>query len=127
MQRMQVMTLAECLAAGYQCRVVFQARQLLPRLQQAAAQMSLARAPVQPMLRCFGKLQSTGEGFDLLPFAPRYIDVQPMARRFECASRQLIHGTQGSGHCCQGSKGLRCIQKGRLVVSVFRVFQRPLA
>ncbi|MNC50730.1 hypothetical protein D3C75_999920 [compost metagenome] len=110
MQRMQVMTLAECLAAGYQCRVVFQASQLLPRLQQAAPQVSLARAPVQPMLRCFAELQSTGESFDLLPFAPRYIDVQPMAGRFECVCRQFIHSTQGNGHRCQGSKGFRRIQ-----------------
>ncbi|MNP59414.1 hypothetical protein D3C76_1544090 [compost metagenome] len=78
------------------------------------------------MLRCLGKLQSAGERFDLLPFTPRYIDVQSMAGRFERVCGQFIHGTQGNGHPCQGSKGFRCIQEGGLVVSVFRVFQRSL-
>ena len=98
MQRMQLMTLAECLAAGDQRRVVFQAGQLLPGLQQTSTQMALARAPVQPMRRRISKLQATGEGFDLLPLAPRHIDIQSMARRFERMSRQFTHRAQLKRH-----------------------------
>lgn len=101
MQRMHLMALAECLAAGDQCRVVFQAGQLLTSLQQASPQMALARTPVQPMRRCTGKLQAAGERFNLLPLAPRYIDIQPMARRFECTSRQFTYRTQLKRHRCQ--------------------------
>ena len=80
MQRLQLMALAECLAAGNQRRVVFQAGQLLTGLQQPSAQVPFARAPVQPVPWRLCKLQSTGEGFDLLPLASRYIHVQSMTR-----------------------------------------------
>lgn len=76
MQGVQVMALAECLTAGDQCRVVFQAGELLAGLQQASAQVSFAGAPVEPVSGRLGEFQAAGERFDLLPFAPRHIDIQ---------------------------------------------------
>ncbi|MNG12699.1 hypothetical protein D3C84_963270 [compost metagenome] len=94
MQRVQSMPQAERLAAGYQRRIVFQAGQLLPSLQKASTQVSLARAPVQPVRGGIVKVQSAGKGFDLLPLAPRHIHIQSMSWRFERISRQFIHHTQ---------------------------------
>ncbi|MNZ66343.1 hypothetical protein D3C78_845640 [compost metagenome] len=78
----QLMMLAEGDTGFDQRRVEFQAGQLLAvRLQQAPAQMALACAPVQPVSRVVDKAQMAGEGFDLLPFAPRHIDIQARACR----------------------------------------------
>ncbi|MNK97443.1 hypothetical protein D3C87_1177770 [compost metagenome] len=127
MQRIQVMPLAEHLATGNQRWVVFQAGQLLPGLQQTSAQVTFARTPIQPMPWRFGKLQATGEGFDLLPLAARNIDVQSMTRGFQCMNGQFIHSAQGKGHLRQGRKWLWRIKQARLVMTVFRILQRAPA
>lgn len=72
----QVVALAQLLAAGDQGWIVFQAGQLLVALQQASTQVTFTGAPVQPVSRLRGEVQATGEGFNLLPFAARYIDVE---------------------------------------------------
>ena len=79
MPGIELMPLAERQPGLDQRRVVFQARQLLFGGYQAAPQMAFARAPVQPMRGGLLKRQALCEGFDLLPFAPRYIHLQ--ARR----------------------------------------------
>ncbi|MNR27943.1 hypothetical protein D3C85_1452410 [compost metagenome] len=101
MQRMQLMALAEGLAAGNQRRVIFHAGQLLAGLQQAATQMPFARAPIQPVPGSIGKLQAAGEGFDLLPLAARHVDIQSMARLGQCMGGQFIHVSQCNGQFCQ--------------------------
>ena len=75
----QAVVFAQGLAGGDQCGVIFQAGQVLPGLQQAAAEVALAGAPIQPVCRRCGKSQRRAEGFDLLPFAPGHIDIQAMA------------------------------------------------
>ncbi|CAM3332331.1 hypothetical protein PSFL6913_29070 [Pseudomonas fluorescens] len=80
MGRGQAVMVAQGLARGDQGRVVFEAGQLLAGLQQAAAEVAFASAPVQPVGGCFGEIKRSTEGFDLLPLAARYVDVQPMAR-----------------------------------------------
>ncbi len=72
----QAVVLAQGLARSDQGRVVFQAGQLLACVQQAAAKVAFAGAPVQPMPGCLRKLQRRAEGFDLLPFAAGHIDIQ---------------------------------------------------
>ncbi|MNF91163.1 hypothetical protein D3C84_737560 [compost metagenome] len=121
------MALAEGLATGNQRGIVFQAGQLLTGLQQASTQVSFARAPVQPVPGGIGKLQSAGKSFDLLPLAPRYIHIQSMGWRFQRMGRHFVQRTQRQGHGRQRSKWLRRIHKGRVVVSAFRLFQRPPA
>jgi len=66
---------------------VFQAGEVLAGLQQAAAEVAFARAPVQPVLGRPGKVQGAAERFDLLPFAPGHVDVQAMARRGQWVCR----------------------------------------
>ncbi|MNG03620.1 hypothetical protein D3C84_867090 [compost metagenome] len=97
MKRMQLMVLAEGLAAGDQCRVVFQAGELLAGSQQAPPQMALASAPVQPMSRGRGKGEPTGERFNLLPFTPWHIDIQAMSGRFKRMGRQFAYRAQIQG------------------------------
>ncbi|MNF81860.1 hypothetical protein D3C84_641510 [compost metagenome] len=123
MQRMQVMALTQRLTAGDQCRVVFQACQLLAGLQQASTQMPFARAPVQPMPGRIRKLQPTGKRLDLLPFTSRYVDVQSMARGCERMGRQFVHSTQRNGHRCQRSERIRGVQKIGMVVGAFCLVQ----
>ncbi|MNV51076.1 hypothetical protein D3C71_1431150 [compost metagenome] len=69
MLRRQAMVIAQRLASGHQFGVVLQAGELLAGLQQAAAQVAFAGAPVQPVTGLFAEGQVAGEGFDLLPFA----------------------------------------------------------
>src|SRR3990167_4054397 len=71
--------IAEALAAVDQCRVVLQATQRAAAMRQATTQVAFAGAPVEPVLGRLGELQAAGEGLDLLPFAPGYVDAQ--ARR----------------------------------------------
>ncbi|MNY14859.1 hypothetical protein D3C86_1480480 [compost metagenome] len=110
MKRMQLMTLTEGLAAGDQCRVIFQASQLLTGSQQASPQMAFARTPIQPMVRHRSKRQPTGERFNLLPFAPWHIDIQAMPGRFKRLGREFAYCAQIKGQSCEGCKRLRRIQ-----------------
>ncbi|MNF95155.1 hypothetical protein D3C84_778950 [compost metagenome] len=76
------MVLAERMTCFDQHPVIFQAGQLLFfGVQQATAQVAFARAPVEPVSRRLGKIQVTGECLDLLPLAPRYIDIQTVTGR----------------------------------------------
>ena len=61
--------IAEGLAGVHQRGVVLEAGQELAGLQQTTAQMTLASAPVQPVLGCACISQATTEGFDLCPLA----------------------------------------------------------
>ncbi|MDU1662582.1 MAG: hypothetical protein E6861_24325, partial [Stenotrophomonas maltophilia] len=66
-----LMMVAEDLACADQRRIVLQAGQALPRLQQPPAKVAFAGAPIEPMGGVLGKLQGGAKRLDLLPFAPR--------------------------------------------------------
>ncbi|MNT20154.1 hypothetical protein D3C72_1554520 [compost metagenome] len=66
---LQVVVCTQGLTGSDQVGVVLQAGQVLPRLQQATAEVAFARTPVQPVPGLLAEGQVAGEGFDLLPFA----------------------------------------------------------
>jgi len=92
MLRWHVVVGAQGLAGGDQVGVVLKAGQLLAGLQQAAAQVAFARAPVQPVLRRFTEGQVAGEGFDLLPFAAGDSNVQTVGGGGSSALREAVEG-----------------------------------
>jgi hypothetical protein len=94
MVRGQVVVVTQGLAGGDELGVVLQAGQLLAGLQQAAAKVAFAGAPVQPVLGLFVEGQAAGEGFDLLPLAAGYADVEAVG-----GGRQA-----GVGECIQGAE-----------------------
>ncbi|MNP26251.1 hypothetical protein D3C76_1190960 [compost metagenome] len=122
------MALAQLLAAGDQCGVVLQTGQLLLAVQQTSTEVAFAGTPIEPVSRPGGEVQATGEGFDLLPFAPGYVDVEAMAWRFERAGRQFSNSAQCAGDSGQPwERRWRVFHQPRLVMVVFRRFQRTLA
>ncbi|CAI8903800.1 hypothetical protein EMIT0P201_30232 [Pseudomonas chlororaphis] len=123
----QPMVFAQLPAAGDQGRVVLQAGQLLPGLQQAAAEMAFARTPVQPVAGGLGEFQAGGEGFDLLPFTPGYIDVEALAGGRHFVRRQLGHGAQRGGSPRQIGEGRGGIEQLGVVMAGFGVVQAALA
>lgn len=59
--------------------------------------MTFARAPVQPVSGFFGKLQATGEGFDLLPFTPGHVDIQSSGCRLSRMNGKVAYSAEGNG------------------------------
>ena len=59
--------------------------------------MAFAGAPVEPVPGGLAKLQAAGEGFDLLPFAPRHIDAEARRRRLTLGCGQGADGAQCAG------------------------------
>ena len=90
--RGQVMVIAQGLASGDQLGVVLQAGQLLAGLQQAAAEVAFAGAPIQPVTSVLAKAQAAAEGFDLLPFAAGYGDVEAVAGGGQAGVGELAQG-----------------------------------
>jgi hypothetical protein len=123
----QVMALAQLLPGLDQGRVVFQARQLLLGAQQPSPQMAFARAPVQPVGGLLRKAQALGEGFDLLPFAPRYVHLQARVGGCKGVSGQALDPAQGEGGRRQFRERRRGGQVLGMVVAGFGVLQRTLA
>ena len=89
--------------------------------------MPFARAPVQPVNGCLPEVQALGEGFYLLPFAPRYIHLQALGGRWQDLRGQAFDAAEGKGSGCQlrERRGSRQIQER--VVTVFGVLQRTTA
>lgn len=92
MLRWQVVVRTQGLAGGDQFGIVLQAGQLLAGLQQAAAEVAFAGAPVQPVAGLVVEGQVAGEGFDLLPFAAGDGDVQAVGREGQVGLRQAAEG-----------------------------------
>ena len=88
----QVMVRTQGLASGDQFGIVFQAGQLLARLQQAAAEVAFARAPVQPVAGLVAEGQVAGEGFDLLPLAAGDRYVQAVGGGAQVGCREVAQG-----------------------------------
>ena len=115
------------MACGDQRGVIFQAGELLPGLQQAPTEVALASAPIQPVCGCLRKLQRGAEGFDLLPLAARYINIQAMAGGRNGLGRLLMDSAELAS--LRGKlwerRGRRQVMRG--VVAGFGVIQRALA
>jgi len=97
MLRRQVVVRAQGLAGGDQFGIVFQAGQVLAGLQQAAAQVAFAGAPVQPVTGLFAEGQVAGEGFDLLPFAAGDGYVEAMRGGGQVGCREVAECRKLSG------------------------------
>ena len=106
----QLQAFAQALPGLYQLRVVFQAGEVLAALGQQAAQMALARAPVQPVSRWSLELQAYGESADLLPLAPWHVDAQALGQRAKFTAGQLAQRGEFGGAPCQRREGGWCRQ-----------------
>ncbi len=123
----QVVMLAQLGATGDQCRVVFQAGQLLARLQQATAEVALAGAPVEPVLGRAAEGEAGGEGFDLLPLASGHVDVEALAGGRQRGFVEGSDSAQCSGFSCERRKWRRGGKPLRVVVAGFGLFEAALA
>ncbi len=93
-QRRQVMVRTQGLAGGDQVGVVLQAGQLLAGLQQAAAEVAFAGAPVQPVAGLRAEAQVAGEGFDLLPFATGDGNVEAVGGSGQVGGWEVAKGSE---------------------------------
>jgi len=94
---LQVVVCTQGLTGSDQVGVVLQAGQVLPRLQQATAEVAFARTPVQPVAGLLAEGQVAGEGFDLLPFAAGHSDVQAVGGRWQVGLRKAAERGELSG------------------------------
>jgi hypothetical protein len=117
---LQVVVCTQGLTGSDQVGVVLQAGQVLPRLQQATAEVAFARTPVQPVPGLLAEGQVAGEGFDLLPFAAGDGDVQAVGGGWQVSLREAAEGgelldlfgqlREGRGQAVSGAVGFGVCQ-----------------
>lgn len=123
----QVVVIAQGLAGSDQFGVVLEAGQVLAGLQQAAAQVAFARAPVEPVAWWLAEGQAPSEGFDLLPFAAWHVDVQAVAGRVQAGVGQFADGGQLQGLGGQLREGCRGRQLLKVLLGGLGLLQGAVA